>query len=55
MPYLPEILTIALIHFLALVSPGPDFIIVTRNSLVYSKRAGIYTALGLHLAFTSSK
>jgi RhtB (resistance to homoserine/threonine) family protein len=52
LPYLPEILTIATIHFLALISPGPDFIIVTRNSLVYSKRAGIYTALGLALGMS---
>lgn len=40
-------LTIAVIHWLALVSPGPDFAIITRNSLVYSRRTGIYTAVGL--------
>jgi RhtB (resistance to homoserine/threonine) family protein len=47
--YLPQILTVALIHFLALMSPGPDFILITRNSLLFSKRSGIYTALGLSL------
>lgn len=52
MAYLPDILTIALIHFLALVSPGPDFILVTRNSLIYSKRSGIYTALGIALGLS---
>lgn len=31
------------------MSPGPDFVLITRNSLVYSKRSGIYTALGLGL------
>jgi len=32
---------------LAVMSPGPDFIIVTRNSLLYSKRAGLFTTLGI--------
>lgn len=49
MEYLPVILTIALVHFLALISPGPDFIMITRNSLVYSRKTGIYTAIGLGL------
>jgi RhtB (resistance to homoserine/threonine) family protein len=40
-------LTIALIHFLAVISPGPDFVIITRNSLVYSRKTGIFTAAGL--------
>lgn len=49
MEYLSIILTIALVHFLALISPGPDFIMVTRNSLIYSRKTGIYTAIGLGL------
>ena len=27
--------------------PGPDFAIVTKNSLLHSRKAGIYTALGI--------
>ncbi|MBI4127134.1 LysE family transporter [Candidatus Peregrinibacteria bacterium] len=46
MPYLPLIATVALIHLLALISPGPDFIMCVRNSLTYSRRTGIYTAVG---------
>lgn len=46
---LNEFLTIALINFLAVVSPGPDFALITRNSLLHSRRAGIYSALGLGL------
>ncbi len=42
-------LTIALIHLLGVASPGPDFAIVTRNSLTYSRRAGISTAAGIAL------
>ncbi len=50
MQYLPIILTVAAIHLLAVMSPGPDFIMILRNSLVYSRRSGIYSALGLGLA-----
>ena len=49
MTYLPVILTIAVLHFLAVVSPGPDFIMISRNALLYSRRSGVYTALGLTL------
>lgn len=47
--YLPEFLTVAVVHFLALISPGPDFMLIARNSLFYSRKAGIYSALGLSL------
>src|SRR3989344_5092262 len=49
MEYLPAILTVALVHLLAVISPGPDFIMITRNSLVYSRKTGIYSAIGLGL------
>jgi RhtB (resistance to homoserine/threonine) family protein len=49
MEYLLPIATVALIHILAVMSPGPDFIMVMRNSLVYSRRSGIYSAVGLGL------
>lgn len=35
------------VGLLAVISPGPDFVLTIRNSLVYSRRAGIYTALGI--------
>ncbi len=50
--------TIALVSLLAAASPGPDFFIVMRNSLVYSRKAGMMTAVGIamaliiHLAYT---
>lgn len=47
MEYLPVILTVALIHLLAVMSPGPDFIMIMRNSLIYSRKSGLYSALGL--------
>jgi len=30
--------------------PGPDFAIVTKNALLYSRRAGIFTSLGIGAA-----
>jgi RhtB (resistance to homoserine/threonine) family protein len=38
--------SVTAIHLLAVVSPGPDFIMAARNSLVYSRRTGIWTAAG---------
>ncbi|MFA5927279.1 MAG: LysE family transporter [Patescibacteria group bacterium] len=49
MNYLPEFVTVVLIHLLAVMSPGPDFAMISRNSLVYSRKIGIYSALGLAL------
>lgn len=49
MEYIAPILSVALIHLLAVMSPGPDFIMILRNSLVYSRRSGIYCAIGLGL------
>ena len=46
------------IAFLAAVSPGPDFLVVTKNSLGFSRKVGIATALGVgcgifvHVAYT---
>ncbi len=49
MHYLPLILSVALIHLLVVMSPGPDFIMIMRNSLVYNRRSGVYSAVGLSL------
>jgi RhtB (resistance to homoserine/threonine) family protein len=47
--YLPQILSVLLIHLLAVISPGPDFIVAVKNSLSYSRKIGVYTALGFGL------
>lgn len=49
MEYLAVIGTVTLIHFLAVVSPGPDFIVAVRNSLTYSRITGLWTAVGFGL------
>lgn len=43
------ILAIALVHFLAVISPGANFLVVARNSLAYSHRSGMLTARGVAL------
>ena len=44
--YITLIGTVALVHLLAVISPGPDFIMCVRNSLAYSRKTGIWTAVG---------
>ena len=45
--YWPEFLAIALAHLLAVASPGPDFAIVTRQSVTAGTRLGIWTSAGV--------
>ena len=44
-----ELLAVITITVLAVISPGPDFAMVTRNSLLRSRRAGVFTAVGIGL------
>ena len=37
------------IFTMALASPGPDFVIAVRNSILYSRKIGIITAIGFAL------
>lgn len=39
--------TILAIHIFAWLTPGPAFVLIVRNSLIYSRRTGIYTAAGM--------
>lgn len=42
-----EWLAVFTITILAVISPGPDFVMVSRNALTLSHRAGILTAFGI--------
>lgn len=44
-----QLLTVTFVALLAVISPGPDFVIVIRNSLLYSKKVGLCTAWGIAL------
>lgn len=45
-----EFFTILTIAILMAISPGPDFFMISRNSLMYDKTAGIFAALGVSMA-----
>ncbi|MDX7740650.1 LysE family transporter [Aeromonas dhakensis] len=42
-----QLLAVVAITFFAVISPGPDFAMVSRNSLLLSRRSGVLTALGI--------
>lgn len=48
--YLPEILSVTVIAVFMSISPGADFVMVTKNSLFQDRKAGIYSAIGISLA-----
>ena len=47
MIYFNEFLLLAIIHFLAVVAPGPDFAVVVQQSISYGRKIGAITALGI--------
>lgn len=49
MEYCAEFLTVAIVHLLAVASPGPDFAMVLRQSLVAGRKAAIWTSIGIGL------
>lgn len=44
-----ELYTVILITLLAVISPGADFAIVTKNSYLYGRKTGLLTAVGISL------
>jgi threonine/homoserine/homoserine lactone efflux protein len=53
-----ELMAVATITILAVISPGADFAMVTRNSVLYGRSAGLFSSLGvamgvqLHVFYT---
>ncbi|MDN4501462.1 LysE family transporter [Alteromonadaceae bacterium BrNp21-10] len=45
-----EFLSIALVHLIAVASPGPDFAIVLKHSISYGRRVAIITSIGVGVA-----
>lgn len=48
--YWLEFSKVALAHFLAVASPGPDFAIVLKQSLSHGRRTALWTSLGVGTA-----
>ncbi|TWI52554.1 threonine/homoserine/homoserine lactone efflux protein [Pseudomonas duriflava] len=45
--YMTEFLSLAIIHFLAVIAPGPDFAVTVRQSVRFGRLVGLFTALGI--------
>jgi len=43
----PQFLTIATLHLFAVMSPGPDFILIIRQSLCQNRKISIITSIGI--------
>jgi len=52
MQYSSEFLALALVHFFAVLLPGPDFAITVRNSVRYGYAIGCITAIGIGLGIS---
>ncbi len=56
--YLPSLLSVGGLMMISLISPGPDFAIVVKHSLVYSRKTAFLTTFGIalgvlvHLTYT---
>ena len=45
--YLDQFLVMATAHLLAVVSPGPDFFLIVRQSFLYGRKKTILTSFGI--------
>jgi RhtB (resistance to homoserine/threonine) family protein len=45
--YAVEFAKVAVVHLLAVASPGPDFAIVVKQSLTHGRRTAIWTSIGI--------
>lgn len=50
--YLHQFIILAGAMFLALLSPGPDFAMIVKQSITYGKRSSIFTSIGIGLGIS---
>ena len=50
--YLDEFLIVSFAMFIALLSPGPDFAMVLKQSVTYGRKASIYSSIGIGLGIS---
>lgn len=48
--FINDLYALILITLITIVTPGPDFVVVVKNTIIGSRRAGILTALGVSTA-----
>jgi len=47
MSFIEQFAMIAVVHFLAVASPGPDFALIFKQSIRYNRTIAIYSSLGI--------
>ncbi|WP_201782084.1 hypothetical protein [Pseudomonas sp. RIT-PI-q] len=47
MDYTQSLIILVSVYMMSLISPGPNFIIVTKTSMSVSRSAGLFAGLGL--------
>ncbi|MGY3572585.1 LysE family translocator [Vibrio paucivorans] len=47
-----ELMSLAILGLIIVISPGADFVLVLKNSIAQGRKAGIWTALGISAAIT---
>ena len=52
MDLIQGLLLVTTIHFLAAASPGPDFVLVSQQTLTQGKKAGLLSSLGITLGLS---
>lgn len=46
------LIIITTIHFLAAAAPGPDFVLVSQQTLIHGKRTGLFCSIGITLGLS---
>ena len=42
-----EFITVVLLHLFAVMSPGPDYVLITRQSIRYGRRVALWSSGGI--------
>lgn len=51
-PYINELVVVIFAMFLAVISPGPDFAMVLKQSITYGRKTSIYSSIGIGLGIS---
>ncbi len=52
MEFIHGLLVVTVVHLLAAASPGPDFVMVTQQTLSHGKKSGVLCSLGIALGLS---